>query len=211
MTVTKKLEFESACFVLIGVMVGAFFIGQARSTQEQFPSLANLPAMAANPTPTIEAPALSSQISPDGTKKVTMKVTPNKDGTKTYEVSTSDGDEQNMHTITSITLAGKDNVIIPFNAWSPDNRYFFIQENTADEPNVMVFKATGEAFADGVASLDLTQAYKNRATGNNFTEATGWASETLIIINTTHADNTKGPSYWFEVPSKAVIQLSTQF
>ena len=217
MTTIKKLELESVFFIVLGAMVGVFFVGQAGKTQKQFHSLTNLPAMAADsaPTPiqsepTIEPPTLSSQISPDGTKKVEMKITPSKNDSKTYEISTSDGDGQS-YDITKITLDAKSAVTLPFNTWSPDNRYFFIKEDTQNGPLVMVFKATGEAFPDGALSLDLTKAFENRATGNNFVEATGWASETLIIINTTHTDKTQGPSYWFEVPSKAIIQLSTQF
>lgn len=215
MTIIKQLELEAVVFVIIGAMVGAFFVNQARTNQSQFHSLTNLPANAADPTPTptpfVPEVTSSSQTSSDGTKKVTVKVTTNKDLTRTYDILTSDNDGSNEHAVISKKLDAKKSISIPFNTWSPNNNYFFIQENTEADPLIMVFTATGEPFADGEAYLDATDAFAKQATENQFGQATGWASETLIFINSVLPDKTKGPTYWFEVPSKAVIQLSTRF
>ncbi|HSW97304.1 MAG TPA: hypothetical protein VLF89_05755 [Candidatus Saccharimonadales bacterium] len=151
---------------------------------------------------------LTSQISPNGIKKVVLKTTHNTDGSLLFNISTTDNSGQNEQQVYSITLSSSESIYIPFNTWSPDNKYFFVIKDNKD---VMVFKASGETFADGTAFLDATDAFNQKNTGYTLSEATGWASETLIILNSTTSDNQKGPSYWFEVPSKAVIRLSTEF
>jgi hypothetical protein len=218
MTIRKIVEMESIVFVLFGALVGAVLINHLKSNQQSFHSLTNLPAMAADPTP-IASPTpefvphmiTSSQTSSDGTKKVIVEAKENKDTSKTYTVSTADGDDTNMHTIITKTLEGTNSITIPFNTWSPDNKYFFIQENKKDDTAIFVFRPAGEDFVDGAAYLDVTQAYKNMQTNFIYGETTGWASENLLIINTKLADGAQGPSYWYAVPSKAVMRLSTKF
>src|SRR5438045_1385988 len=109
-TTIKKFEVEAVFFTIVGDIVGIFLISQNRLKQEQFHDMTNIPAMASNPTstPALQSPpsdTSSSQISSDGSKKVTVKVTENNDGTKTYVVTTSDGNGNDVHTITSTTLA----------------------------------------------------------------------------------------------------------
>lgn len=153
----------------------------------------------------------SSQISPDGTKKVIMKTTQDRDGTKIYDFFVSDENVSNEKHIFTKTLDSLSSMSIPFNTWSPDDKYFFIQGNISGSKNVLVFSAMGVPFAEKEPYLEAVNLFNQKNTGNNFDEATGWASETLIIINTKKQDNTKGQSYWFEIPSKAIIPLSTEF
>ena len=163
------------------------------------------------PTTTLEPEVVMSQISSDGTKKLNMKTTDNENNSKTYTFSTSDGSGANEQIIFSKTLDFKRTMSIPYNTWSPDNKYFFIQEHGEEGDSVMVFNASGELFANQEKYLDLTGLFKQSGNKNNFSVATGWAAQNLVIFNTTTQENTKGPSFWFEVPSRAIIQLSTQF
>lgn len=213
-TIRHKIELEA--FFLIAV-VGAVSLFYVIRANKPLRVNINMPA-AASPIssviPTIipeEKTEISSQVSPDGAKKLIMKKTVNKDIAQIYTFSVTDGNGLNEQVIFSKTLDAAKSMTIPFNTWSPDNKYFFIQENAKDDQNIMVFKVSGEPFGNEEAYLDATDLFEKKNTGNNFKEATGWASETLIIINTTKEDKTKGPSYWFEVPSKAIIQLSSEF
>lgn len=213
--IKRIIEIESLSIITIAAAVSMVVVVYNNHKQQQnfsatSPVVENNSANAQTlPSPSpLPQTDLSSQISPDGTKKVLMKTTHNADGTLTYIVSTSDGSGNNEQQIYTTTLSGSESMHIPFNTWSPDNRYFFIIKNDKD---VMVFRATGEVFANGEAYLDASDAFNARNTGYTLQEATGWASPTLIIINTTTSSNTKGPSYWFEVPSKAIIRLSTEF
>ena len=78
-------------------------------------------------------------------------------------------------------------------------------------PPASEVRADGEPLMSGNQTFDAKALFDARNTGNNYQEATGWASETLVIINTVRQNGEKGPSYWLEVPSGAIIPLSTQF
>ena len=222
MTIRHQLELETISAVTLAAFIGIFLAMYNNNHRPKFITVYSIPVMqeeqvsAVSPLPTTPAlpkPQIASQISSDGTKQVIMKTTYNKNNTQTYNFSTADGSGANEQAIISRVLDSTKTMTIPFNTWSPDNKYFFVQEQIKEgsASGIMAFKALGEPFNSGEKYFDVTDLFMKRNTGNNFSEATGWASETLIIINTTAPNNTKGPSYWFEVPSKAIIQLSTEF
>jgi len=209
-TLKRKIEIEAIFLIGIAVIVGIFFAVYGSNYKQQFSVPLKTHQMPIVKT-TLAKVTVSSQISPDGTKEVVMKITQNPDNTKTYNFSVVDvGSSIETHIFTWISDPLK-SMLIPFNTWSSDNQYFFVEQSTAGTKSVFVFKANGSPFTNGANYLDVTDLFVKANTGNNFDEATGWASGTLIIINTVNTDGTKGPSYWFEVPSQAVIQLSTEF
>lgn len=204
MTTLKQIELETIFLISI-VAVVSLFIVINRNNQGQFNVSSNMlinSPLAVNPT---KEPSQNvfSQISPDGSKKVIMKIAKNEDDTQTYSLYTADESLANEKFIFDRTLDATKSMNIPFNTFSPDNKYFFIEETVGDSRAILAFKVSGEVFSETEQYLDVTDLFKKKDTGNNFKEATGWASESLIIINTT------GPSYWFEIPSRAIIQLSS--
>jgi hypothetical protein len=152
-----------------------------------------------------------SQISQDGTKKITLQRIDNNDGTKTFSLSSSDGTGENVQIIFNKNLAESEEIIIPFNAWSPDNEFFFVGENRPGDERILVFRAGGGPFENDELYLDLTETFRNSSTGFNFKEATGWGGYSVIVFNTTTNEGGQGPSFWFDVPSRDVIRLSTLF
>jgi hypothetical protein len=164
-------------------------------------------------SPSLTRPQITSQVSPDGTRKVILKTLLNADATHTYVFSTTKDSGTTEQFITKSTLDGTKIMTIPFNTWSPDNAHFFVQEQTLDGTitHVFVFNGSGESFTNEEPYFDIPEEFIKNNIEHIFTNATGWASESLIIVNTTMPNNPKGPSYWFEVPSKAIIQLSTDF
>ena len=212
MTITKKIELESIFLISLAAIGSLYFVVQ-RNNQGQFNFASGIhinSPLALNPT---KAPRqnIFSQISPDGTKKVIMEITQNSDNTQTYTFFVSDDSELNKKFIFEKNLDDSRKISIPFNTFSSDNKYFFIQESLGNTKSIYSFKVSGESFSETEKYIDVTDLFAKKNTGNNFSEATGWASESLILINTTKPDGSKGPSYWFEVPSKAIIQLSTKF
>lgn len=208
----KQLDLEILLFLCIGILAG-FFVLQLQNRQMRLPNpvvvTTEKEMPTATPTPTfIPKTATVSQISSDGTRKVILKTTENKDMTRTYDISTvEDGP-----VIFTQTLYPEETITLPFNTWSADNKYFFIQENSKAGKKILIFRENGDNFADGEAYLNLTDEFEHRTSGvNRFDEATGWAEGHLIIINTKLEDGTQGSSFWFEVPDKALIQLSTKF
>ena len=211
MTTLKKIELESIFLISAVAAVSIYFVIQ-RNNQGQFNGPSMRIASLSSPL-SIPAPEhnVFSQISPDGTKEVIMKIVRNQDNTQTYSFYTTDSSGANEKYIFTRTLEKEENMTIPFNTFSSDNKYFFIQENAKETKSIFAFKVSGVAFSETEEYFDVTDLFRIAKTGYNFSEATGWASESLIIINTTKEDKTKGPSYWFEIPSRAIIQLSTEF
>ena len=239
MLLKKHLEFEAIIFILAGAAAGYFLLVHQTSVVKQtlvqsmqvqpqtqpviaanptatpIPTITPIPtlkvqAVTVSPKPTTPANnpvvATTSQISSDGTKTVVVTTTQNKDGNQTYLVSVNNGP-----TIYSETLPAGSSITIPFNTWSVDNTYFFLQKNSESQTHIMVFNANGQPFANGQAYLDLTGVFAQDEPNAGFWEASGWAADNLIIILTKNSDGTEGTSYWFGVPDESVTPLATQF
>jgi hypothetical protein len=211
LTLRRQIGLESLFLIAAVAASSIFFVIKHNNYESQFYVSLNTPIVPVVADASLSKTSFSSQISPDGMKKVVMKVTQNSDNTSTYDFSTADVTGANEQHILTKTLNAGESISIPFNTWSPDDKYFFIQQDNGGSKAVFVFQSTGAQFADGLVGLDATDLFVKANTGNSFDEATGWASESLIIINTKKQDGAKGSSYWFEIPSKAIIQLSTEF
>jgi hypothetical protein len=207
----KRLEVDALLFMIVGAFVGMFLVAYVKNQPVQFHSNAfvdKTPTITPTPTVTFEPTTTSdSQISSDGTHKVVLRTTNNEDLSKSYELATSD----NGPAIFSTTLSAGQNITLPFNAWEPQNRYFFIQENLASGTNILVFKGDGSPFADGEAYLDLSDAFKHYGSPYTYDAATGWAGYNIIVINTKATDGSQGASYWYEVPYGSILPLATKF
>jgi hypothetical protein len=212
----KRLEIDAIFFVIVGAFFGVFLVAYVKNQPVHFYSNAATqtdttttsgPTIIPSPTITFQ-PSTSSdaQISSDGTHKVQLKTIHNQDLTKTYEVSADDGP-----VIYTQTLGANENITLPFNAWEPENRYFFIQENLGSGPQVLVFNGDGTPFADGEQYLNLTAAYDKLGSPYTYDAATGWAGYNLIVINTKSADGSQGSSYWYELPYGSLLPLATKF
>ena len=121
---------------------------------------------------------------------------------------TSEGSKKNS-IFSKTVLAGTLMEVSP-NAWSPDNKYFFITEKSSGSVNYFVFKASGESFSEGEQYIDVAPKFVAKNTGYTLSEITGWDSETLLHIYTKKEDESRGLSFWFEIPSKAIIQLASR-
>jgi len=200
---------------MIAAIIGSFLVWRGnRDFQQKFLSTDSL--VSANdlsqkiiPTVTsIPKVDFASQTTPDGTKILSMTRTQNSDKTYTYIFSVEDESGDNKKQIYTVTIPVSENMSVPFNAWSPDNQYLFIQKNT---DNALVFKANGESVTDGQLYFDIKDSFEKKVTTVVPRAITGWAANRLIIVNTLKTDSAIGPSYWFEVPSKVVVKLSSLF
>lgn len=215
MTIKHQIELETISFIFIAAFLSVFLVWRSnQSFQQQF-HLA-VPFVAENKTETVVTPIsdkvlkidIATQTSPDGTKKLIMKTTHNFDGTLTYVFSVTDKSAESKQVLYTERVKGSESMSIPFNTFSPDNKYLFIQKNGS---NALVFKATGESVAADQEYFDVSGLFGEKIKQHIFSQATGWASPTLLVINTVTQNGTKGSSYWFEVPSKAILQLASEF
>lgn len=217
----RLLEIESLGVIVFAAFLGIFFAWQSnQESPQQFPVKAQVvkdipvrvtvtaaPTLipTAEPTPQVDT---TEQISSDGTKTLKMRTASNANGTKIYTFSTVNDSDKYEQIIYSTPANAAETMSIPFNTWSPDNNYFFILKNDTEG---MVFKASGDPFADGEPYIDITEIFNQQNTNYSIREVTGWTSGSTIIFNTAKPDNTIGPSFWFYVPAKQVIYVSTLF
>jgi hypothetical protein len=218
MTIRHQIEVESISLLVLAAVVGfsfAFYNNYRLHRQNIIPVPVIESLQSPNSTSAeanITNPVIVSQVSPDGKKQLKMIITTNKDSSKTYSLTTTDADGTNQQEIYSVIyMDTADSMSIPFNTWSPDDKYVFITHIGVSGTEAIVFKANGEPITGTEPSINATEIFKTKITNNLYDETTGWASETLLLINTKTPAGGKGTSYWLEVPTKAIIPLSTQF
>lgn len=155
----------------------------------------------------------SSWISPDGSVSLKIDLNYDSEDSKTYTVSVHpELKEQADQLIFSKTVSAEVSYQVPYNTWSPDNKYFFLKEVSGGDEQILVFKADGEPFRNGQSILNLTEFFAEKLPQFSLKEVTGWASPTLLIANAHGSDEqTDGPSFWFEVTSTSFIRLSGNF
>ncbi|OGH18075.1 MAG: hypothetical protein A3F31_04015 [Candidatus Levybacteria bacterium RIFCSPHIGHO2_12_FULL_38_12] len=212
--IDKKTEWETVYVCLLAVFVSSFFVWQSnkdfgKKFFSSVPILAGSKNTIVSPVPssTLDIET-ASQVSPDGTKKLHLKIMHNKDLTKTYIFTVSDSLDKDKKLLFQQTLHESESMGLPFNAWSPDNKFLFIYKN---DSNALLFKASGELFTnDQVRYLSVLDIFKEKNKTNRLLEITGWASQDLLIVNTLDGNN-QNSSFWLEIPSKAIIPLASQF
>lgn len=159
--------------------------------------------------PLLPSPAVSETDSAKADQKLWLRATPGQKGTAIYAFSITDFNGNNARPLFSKTLESGATMSLPYNAWDPTDTYVFITEQEAGlPPDYFVFRADGEAFADGSKFIDLGAVWNAKKVGYTIREASGWASGTLIVVYTNKDDNTNGPLFWFEIPDTAIIQLA---
>ncbi len=105
------------------------------------------------------------------------------------------------------TVPASEKIELPFNTWSPDNKLVFIVKKGGGMTNYMVFRADGAAFANGEKFMDVATIFAQKQPELSLIDVTGWDSDTLLHVHAAK-DGKNGPSFWFEIPSGAVIQLA---
>lgn len=167
------------------------------------------PVEVITPTPQPNVPQKTEVHSPDGTVKVTLTSQKQDDGTNTYTVMAGKITGDNQKYIFSKTADSQTSIVLPQNAWSPDNKYLFILEKNNDIVSALVFKASGEAFAIGAQYLDVAPLFLEKNKTLEIANVTGWASPTLLYVQTKTESLTKGPTFWFDIDSKNFLQLAS--
>lgn len=166
------------------------------------------PITIATPTPQPNVPQKTEVHSPDGTVKVTLTSQKQDNNTVSYTITASKITGEGQKYIFTITGDQETSIVLPQNAWSPDNRYLFVLEKKRDIVTALVFKATGEVFTNGAHHLDVTPLFLEKNKTLEIANITGWASPSLLYIQTKTESLTKGPTFWFDIDSKNFLQLA---
>ena len=145
-----------------------------------------------------------SKDSPDGKLTLSMK-TVKSDGGLTYSFSVS-GKEIFIKTVDSSV-----SISIPYNTWAPNGKYVFLREESGGVVRFFVLSTTVSSAEQNDQTADITDLFNKKYSDFKINDVTGWGGVNLIIVNSVKGDGSKGPSFWFEMPSNNFIQLSTRF
>lgn len=153
-------------------------------------------------------PQFESQNSGDGKEVLRLKKhTENGQTTYTFSVSSKANPIEEELLVKSTT--SEITYSIPPNSWSPDNNYVFVKEQTASTSGFYVLPIKSEVTSN-LKELNIAELFTKKYPSLTLIDITGWASATLLIL-TTKNEQEKGPSFWFDIPSRSFTQLSTRF
>lgn len=182
--------------ILLGALVLVLFV--VWSKNQKIPSSPSEPALSqTKPTP---EPQKEWEIeSPDGTAALVVKQKKQAETTtQTYLIKDKEG---KVSQVFSKTLGNGTVLSVPFNTFSPDNKYIFLKEIALE--NTRFFVLPGE--------VDFSTQFEQKYPMYDIADVTGWAGVTLIIINTKEEDGTTGPSFWYDVSNGSFTRLSSRF
>lgn len=148
----------------------------------------------------------TSKSSSDGTVEVTMTVKSQSENIFTYNFSTQVSGTQK--TIYETTADSSTTYFFPDNAWSPDNKQFFIIKSTSGKLDYLVFKASGDPYAPDEQFLDINDYWSRTKYTSTISTITGWAGNDLLVVYTTNKDGSDGDHYWFVTSSRSFMHLS---
>lgn len=165
-------------------------------------------AYSVDPTPTPKQEKLNklketSVHSSNADKQLILRTTRKSDGMTEYSYIVADISGANERVLFEKTLPAGSVMSLSDNSWDPTDTYVFIGEKIGEVQNYYVMKSTGGSL------IDVGAVWKEKKVPLTIRTATGWASGTLLIIYTSKDDGTRGPAYWFEIPSTAILQLAS--
>lgn len=194
---------QSLKYALPLAVIAVAVIAFSRSTSQSAPLSTPTPMA----TPQAVVTKLAGANTGEGKKRLIGSVS-TMAGTSTYTFDVLDNKTQASAKLYTLTVPSATTVSIPPNTWTPDGKLVFLQQTTDNTHEFLVLKADGSAFKDGEQVLHVVELWNKGKHTNKITNATGWASEELLILNTQKEDGSKGQNYWFNTRTLAFLALS---
>lgn len=192
--------------ILLAIAVAAgsvaYFAGFNRS------KIVSIPKFVPVITPAPAKPTLV--VAPDGKKTLSMKLTKTDNGV-VQSFSMAEKDTNIFSDVFSKTVGNGSTISIPFNTFSPDDKYFFLKETNGTAQNYFVLASSGSPIATDSQTLSVSDLFAKKVPDYELKEVTGWADPTLLVVNTDKKDGSQGPSFWFDLSTKSFILLSRRF
>ncbi len=196
-----KSLFVFVLLVAIGVVSTVWYRERTATTVE-----ASTGVVVMIPSATVKQPRGTTETSvhsSNADKQLILRVTPQSGGVTQYSYIVADISGANPRVVLEKTLPTGIVMKLPDNSWDPTDTYVFVEEIVGGAPNYFVMKATGGPM------IDVGAVWRQKQIPYTIRQATGWASGTLLIIYTSKDDGSRGPAYWFEIPSTAILQLAS--
>ena len=222
--ITNKVNLLAIALLLISTLISWLWFSSVTSktapnyvkivnNQIWKPEISPMPSPSPVPSPS-PSPQIQSHLSADGKMELIIQSKTKSALQNDYDFyvknQTDPKNEIGNKLVFNQTLDKQAKISIPFNTWSPDNKYFFVKQSENKIDHFLLFKASGEKFEDQ-AFLDITNYYLEEEIAHTLVDVTGWAAAGLLIVTTKQADQTQGPSYWFDLSNQSFIPLFTRF
>lgn len=195
--------------LIAGLVLGFVVVAIARVYVVKNQKQVSLPArIFANVTP---GPKVTTILAPNG--KMTLIVREEKTKNGMVDVF-SIQDQKTMQNVQiySETLAEGAEISVPYNTFSPDNKYIFLKKTGPSSVSYFVLKTDGSSFAKGEKTIDFLSLFNQKYPDTHtVTDVTGWGGVNLIVVNTDKSDGGISHSFWYDVSSNSFIQLSNRF
>ena len=208
---TIKHQLEMLFIISLGTALSLFVLVQRNNKVDQRVFSAVIPTLTSTTSTDISSYLIQTVTidSPDGVKTLTMKKQQVKDLTK-YSFYTLAPDT-GKQIILSKDLKNTQNLSIPYNTWSPDNKYVFLKESTPILNNYYVFSSSGNPVSDNAQYTNIQELFSQKLADYRITDVTGWAGPTLLIVNAIANKGGQNISFWFDMSNQSFIQLGTYF
>lgn len=180
-----KFKYVFALGVLFLSITGAIFYISQKQKRVEFVS-GNLPINAQENGPVVS----NSVVSSDGKNTLVMKMA-KQESQSVYTFFSNDS------LIYTRVTTGK--MSIPYNAWSIDDKMFFIKEEANNQVNFYVVPG----------DINVGQKFREKFPDFTLQDVTGWAANNLLVVNANDGKN--DISYWFDISSQSFIRLSNRF
>jgi hypothetical protein len=97
---------------------------------------------------------------------------------------------------------------VPYNTFSPDNSYMFLEEKQGDRSRYFALKTKPDSLPQEVVYFN--ELFNGKYPELTIESATGWGGMTLVVIN---AHDTEGSKYsfWFDASTGRFIALNNRF
>jgi hypothetical protein len=169
-------------------------------------SMASNPTL--KPTPKDEKVIVSS---PDGKLNLQMVNEKQQDRSIIQTFTIISGEEEPPVEVYK-SLSEDDSLIsIPFNAFSPNNKYLFLKYEGGQGPKRIVIRTDGENIKGDEKSVEIEKSFYEKYPDFKITDVTGWGGYSVIVVNTDNKEGTTGPSWWFDMSNFSFVRLSTRF
>lgn len=208
----KRRKLFFTVFLLVGtILTVALVIVGSVKVQNGTPE--NQSYAYVKPTPTIMVPEKPSQyevLSPDGKYLLTMETLKNDESIKqSFSVKAVEDD-------TSVKIFDRksslnDPVTIPYNSFSPNNKYIMLLINDTEKLTHIVLRTDGKDITEGQKYAEIEKNFYGKYSDFDITDVTGWGGYSLVVVNTNNKDGKVGPSFWFDLSNLSFIHLSTRF
>jgi hypothetical protein len=152
----------------------------------------------------------STFISPNGKHSLTIENEKNGDLVN-QKISIIDEVSKETTDLLATSSLSSNLVTVPFNTFSPDNKYLFLKKNDNGVNKYFVLLANGKNIIDNNKLLEIGELFSKKYPNLILSEVTGWAAPNLIVINATKEDGSDFASYWLDLNSHSFIRLSNKF